>query len=63
MKNKYIELKEVKFEEIKQVGLQLYNPTFKTFHIDQLKFKTRDYSDFYNTGVFCRETSTIHLYR
>lgn len=63
MKTKYIELTEVRFEEIKKVGLQLYNPVFRTVHIDQLKIETRDYVDFYSTGVFCRETSTIHLYR
>lgn len=58
-----IKLKEVEFKDVPNSGgLQLYNPCYKHEHIEQLEFKTRDYSDVYNYGVFCRETSTIHLF-
>jgi hypothetical protein len=58
-----IKLKEVEFKDVPGFGgLQLYNPSYRHITLDQVERKTREYSDVYNTGVFCRSTATIHLY-
>ena len=58
-----ITLKEVEIQHIPGTGgLQLWNPSYRHMTIDQVQKKTREYSDVYNYGVFCRSTATIHLY-
>jgi hypothetical protein len=63
MLNQIIKLKEVEFKDVPGLGgLQLFNPCYRHMTLDQVEKKTREYSDSYNTGVFCRSTATIHLY-
>ena len=61
--NPVIKLQEVEWQQVPNSGgLQLFNPAFRYMHIEQIERRTRDYSDVYNWGVFCRSTATIHLY-
>ena len=63
MKNT-IKLKEVEFKDVPGLGgLQLWNPAYRHITLEQVEWKTREYSDFYNYGFFCRTTATIHLYQ
>ncbi len=60
---KTIQLEEVDFKDVPgNGGLQLWNPSYRHITLEQVIKKTKEYSDVYNYGVFCRATATIHLY-
>jgi hypothetical protein len=61
--NPVIKLKEVELKDVPKFGgCQIWNPAYRHITLEQIEKKTREYSDVYKTGVFCRETATIHLY-